>query len=158
MKRNKIIAYKNLTTGAYILNKYFCGGDEDRYRQVTMREYLKHTSSEHIPNKNEAKKLRQIRSKHGLSESEVRGIKKYRKELSDAQKSEGYGRSRYADLYKHILKTILRDLKLPKEHPAVRARLKDELQDRYARSYNGHCWFYKPSVDSIIRSYKRKRK
>lgn len=40
----------------------------------------------HVMNKDEAKEMRRIQSKTGLSEEEVRTHKKYRKMLSDAQK------------------------------------------------------------------------
>jgi len=40
----------------------------------------------HFPNKNESKKLRQIMSETGLTEEKIREDKKYRIELSNAQK------------------------------------------------------------------------
>ena len=67
----------------------------------------------HIPNKNEAKKLRQLMAETGLKEEELRKYKKYRKILSDAQKPEVKKKSN------PILKSITQELKLAKEHPKV---------------------------------------
>ena len=72
----------------------------------------------HMPNKNEAKVLRRIMSESGLSEKEVREHKKYRKELSTAQKPKT-NRQSHLKGYLHILKSVTRELKLPKEHPDV---------------------------------------
>ncbi len=68
----------------------------------------------HIPNKNEARKLRQLMAETGLKEEELRNHKKYRKILSDAQKPEV--KKVKSD---PILKTITQELKLAKEHPKV---------------------------------------
>lgn len=73
----------------------------------------------HVPNKNEAKILRKIMSETGLSEEEVRSHKKYRIELSKAQKKKG-DKSREERRLLSILKSITRELKLPKEHPLVK--------------------------------------
>ena len=72
----------------------------------------------HLPNKNEAKVLRRIMSETGMSEKEVREHKKYRIELSKAQKVKHNPKSHLKG-FQHILKSVTRELKLPKEHPDV---------------------------------------
>lgn len=88
----------------------------------------------HIPNKKEAKLLRSLMSKTGLTEKELRNHKIYRKMLSDAQtadqKSPMWYRSA-ARLRKSaitLMKKITRKLKLPKEHPAVKEEFSREKQ------------------------------
>jgi len=76
----------------------------------------------HLMNKNEAAKLRQIKSETGLSEEEIRKIKKYRKELSDAQDAGEKELSSEENIKKQkakLLKKITKKLKLAKEHPLV---------------------------------------
>ena len=57
---------------------YICGSKGGKIRN---------DNTKHYPNKNEGRVLRQIMASTGLSEEEVRGHKKYRKMLSDAQKT-----------------------------------------------------------------------
>ena len=70
----------------------------------------------HIPNKSEAKLLRKLQAKTGLTEEEVRSRKKYRKMLSQAaKKSEtkhSNGKSKGG-----FEKSITRTTGLPIEHP-----------------------------------------
>ena len=95
---------------------------------------------EHLPNKDEAKMLRKLMAETGLSEIEVRNIKKYRKMLSKAQDAgereltldemrEKYSAS--------IYKTITKRLKLAKEHPLVVAEYKE-----YLKTHRGYLPFY----------------
>lgn len=70
-------------------------------------------ADEHLPNKNEAKMLRKIMSKTGLNEKEVRAIHKYRVQLSAASKAKGL-KSKHKKMLLGILKTISKELKLPK--------------------------------------------
>ena len=74
---------------------------------------------EHVMNSHEATVMRRIQSETGKSEEEVREIKKYRIELSEAQTAQGdpiRGDLRRAKL---ILKQITRRLKLAIGHPDV---------------------------------------
>lgn len=74
----------------------------------------------HIPNKNEAALLRKLKASTGLSEDEIRSHKKYRIQLSGAQKTGTIQkRSPKQKEMDRIMKTVTRELKLPKEHPAV---------------------------------------
>lgn len=73
----------------------------------------------HVPNKNEATLLRKIMSKYGLTEKEVREIKKYRVMLSDTQKVKTAKLSDDEKEKKYLMKLITRKYKLAKEHPVV---------------------------------------
>lgn len=55
--------------------------NKDKRREVK----LSLPNGVHLMNKNEAKVMRQLKKKTGLSEEEIREVKKYRKMLSDAQ-------------------------------------------------------------------------
>ena len=72
----------------------------------------------HVPNKKEAKVLRRLKAETGLSEEELRKEKKYRVELSDAQKVKP-GKTECQKRALSILKGVTRELKLAKEHPLV---------------------------------------
>ena len=98
------------------------GWDDGYYSCTVINEY-KHQRAPfegHYPNKNEAKVLRRIMAQTGLTEKEVRGIKKYRRMLAEAGKTKELG---YMDKAikeaKRLLKHVTQDMKLPKEHPSV---------------------------------------
>ena len=88
----------------------------------------------HIPNKNEAKLLRKLMSETGLSEKELREHKVYRKMLSDEQKKKG-DTTKTQKLFNSILKQVLRELKLPKEHPDVLVRFNEVLKERKNKTH-----------------------
>ena len=88
------------------------------YRR-TMAKYIYKNPGVHVPNKNEAKTLRKLMSKTGLTEEEIRLEKKYRVMLADARIK---GTLKNTDTKQHkrlkrLLKVTTRKLKLPKEHP-----------------------------------------
>lgn len=91
-----------------------------------------HAGDKHIPNKNEAKVLRRLMSETGQTEEQLRRCKKFRKLLSDAQKRQGNKTQDERDLI-NLLKGVLRDLKLPKEHPAVLEEFKKRIQQLFDR-------------------------
>lgn len=101
---------------------HLCDNGEEEHRRHTDPQRLRIKKSlpkdVHMPNKNESKVLRRIMSETGLSEKEVREHKKYRKELSTAQKVKDNPKSHLKG-YLYILKQVTRELKLPKEHPDV---------------------------------------
>ncbi len=74
----------------------------------------------HINNKNEGKLLRKLMNQTGMSENDLRNIKKYRKLLSNAQKigeiSNTHKRIKYIN---NLVKGVTKELKLAKEHPLV---------------------------------------
>jgi len=93
----------------------------------------------HVPNKKEAKVLRKIMSETGLSEEEVRSHKKYRVQLSDAQKEKG-DKTKYQRECIRILKTVTRELKLPKEHPDVKNMYLEKIDERRKSGFGS--WYF----------------
>lgn len=74
--------------------------------------------TKHYPNADESKVLRRIMAETGLTEEEVRGEKKYRKELSVAQKLGQKAKRSGAEKWcHHIIKLACRETQLAKEHP-----------------------------------------
>ncbi len=106
----------------------------------TKRDIIKSTAPKgvHIPNKNEAKLLRKLKAETGLTEEELRKIKKYRVMLSEAQdKGEKPTENTKTDkekLQENIMKSVTKDLKLAKEHPLVIA----EFNKRWEK----YCYVY----------------
>lgn len=90
----------------------------------------------HIPNKNEAKVLRKLMSKTGLSEKELREHKKYRKVLSEAQKVPKAKRTDKQKALDKIMKSVTRELKLAKEHPAVQAEFDKRVKQANLSPYS----------------------
>ena len=72
----------------------------------------------HIMMKAEAKVMRRLQAETGLSEEEIRKVKKYRVELSEAQTTQE-GPSDGERIAKRLLKVVTRELKLAKAHPDV---------------------------------------
>ena len=83
----------------------------------------------HIPNKNEGKMLRKLMSENGMTEEEVRGIKKYRILLANASKK---GEKLKGDVWynnnkKKFWKVVTKKTGLPKEHPLSKYVYNKEL-------------------------------
>ena len=120
----------------------------------------------HIPNKNEAKLLRKLMSQTGLSEKELREHKVYRKMLSKEQKKKG-DTSKTQKLFNSILKQVLRELKLPKEHPDVLIRFNEIFKERKNKiDYNRYSYYgcifvsdkiSKVQFDYLSKKYKKKK-
>jgi len=113
--------------------------EDDNYLDTTFQRYGRRAKllappGVHVPNKNEAKMLRKLKSQTGLTESELREEKKYRKMLSDAQQRKG-SKTAKDRAYRDLLKKITRELKLPKEHPEVTKALTKIWNEKY-RTYN----------------------
>lgn len=110
----------------------------------------------HIRNKNEGEVLRKIMSNTHLNEDEVLNIKKYRCELSNAQKKQG-GKTRDIRNGISLLKLILKECKLPKEHPEVKRLFFEQADSR--RRYD--IWWmdqgYKSMFNTILKYYKNKK-
>lgn len=101
----------------------------------------------HIPNSNEGKLLRKIMSETGLTEIEIRQRKIYRKQLADVRKA---GETPKTSLNedekqaKRFLKMVLRELKLPKEHPKVQEALIKKIEELNLRG-----WYYKINIQNV---------
>lgn len=110
--------------------------------------------TKHYPNKNEAKLLRQLKVKTGLSEVEIRTNKEYRKMLSVAQKEgENAIRSSETKRYRHLIKMACRETKLAKEHPEtikVLQRLLDGCGFRSLRLIGDMS-----KAENVVRNYSK---
>lgn len=115
--------------------------DENGYDYGSNPSYIRYKKrfakpGQHIPNKNEASLLRRLQAQTGLSEVELRSHKKYRKMLSEEQKKKGT-KTKYERRALILLKSVLRELKLPKEHPKVLEAVKIKLNKREWPNYYG---------------------
>lgn len=92
----------------------YYGGDIPRSR----RKLACMLNGKHFVNKNEAKALRKLKQKTGLTEEQIRLDTDYRKILSSAQdKGEQSTLNRKEKVEKRVMKKITIELKLAKEHP-----------------------------------------
>ena len=82
---------------------------------------------EHIPNKEESKKLRQLMAKHNKSEKEIRSIPKFRKILAEAQRSSEKNESDDNKNKEKILKKIRSKTGLPNQHPLSKLELNKHI-------------------------------
>ncbi len=90
----------------------------------------------HQMNSDESRLLRKLMSETGMSEKEIRAIKKYRKLLSDAQKSGEIQKSTERQKYiKMVMKIATKELKLAKEHPLVIERFNQLMDERRKSPY-----------------------
>lgn len=93
-------------------------------------EKIRKDNTKHYPNKDEAKELRKIMRSTGLSEKEVREDKKYRKMLSDAQKSGQKSKHTLQEKWCYMIaKKACRTTGLPREHPETIKALNELLVD-----------------------------
>ena len=109
---------------------------------------IRNDSSKHYPNKDEAKELRRIMKSTGLSEEEIRKVKKYCIQLSDAQKSGQKSKHTPEEKWCHMIaKKACRITGLPREHPETIRVLNGLLQEAskgggyYGRS---RTWMWSP--------------
>ena len=94
----------------------------------------------HIPNKDEGKLLRKLMSKNGMSEKEVRSIKKYRKLLSDASKKGREYNHRYwrnNNSGNVFWKRVTKKTGLVREHPVSKY-----VYNLLLKTYVGYSWVY----------------
>jgi hypothetical protein len=86
-------------------------------------------SGPHAPNKNESHVMRRLMSQTGLTEEQLREHKKYRQILAQESRRQGDKTQTVREVLR-IRKRILRELMLPKEHPAVKERFISDVQSR----------------------------
>jgi len=90
--------------------------------------------SKHYPNKDEAAVLRKIKSDTGLSEEEIRSIKKYRVMLSEAQKrGEKPKRHPVEVFWQRLIKEACQETGLVPQHPDTLAALEIIIERYYGR-------------------------
>lgn len=91
----------------------------------------------HHPNKDEAALLRKLKSETGLSEEEIRCIKKYRVMLSEAQKSGQ--KPKYNSLeqkfYQSLIKDACKDTGLVPQHPDTLITLQCLIDQQFQRGW-----------------------
>jgi len=86
----------------------------------------------HISNKDESKLLRKLMNETSLSEVEIRGIKKYRIMLSDAQKQSQIRKySRDVKWCRNMIKIACRKTSLVPQHPETIKVLQEVLNNYY---------------------------
>jgi len=96
---------------------------------------------EHIMNKDEAKVMRRLKNETGLTEKEIRKIRKYRVMLSEAQ-TEGT-KAKCTELKKardEVMKLVCQELKFAKEHPDVKKAYVEEWERRRQRNRLRFCF------------------
>jgi hypothetical protein len=109
---------------------------DEPFRELhSFRRHISHNAP-HAPNKNEAHVLRRIMSQTGLTEEQVRSHRKYRQELSQAQKVAAGNPDRRAELKaKRLARYFANRLHLPVWHADVQAALTLELERRATRKW-----------------------
>jgi len=133
-------------------NMSFYEDDDDYYcRTYTTARKVKKIANDptkHYPNKDEATELRKIMASTGLSEEEIRADKKYRKQLSDAQKRGEKAKHTPQEKWCHLIaKKACRTTGLPREHPETIKVLNELLLE--AKNGGGwygrrHVWIWSP--------------
>lgn len=109
--------------------------------------------TKHYPSKNEAHVLRQIMSKTGLTEDEVRSDIKYRRILAEAQKdNQKAKRSKTEKFFNNLIKKACRQTKLAKEHPITIEALQKIIDNTYNSCYlPWYIWrSSKPSAYQLV--------
>lgn len=93
----------------------------------------------HFMNKNESKLLRKLKKQTGLSEPEIRAIKKYRVMLSTAQKQGTKSKTTVQEkrrrYFNSMKNAISKELNLPVWHPEVEIKFKADLDYRKRLGY-----------------------
>ena len=116
---------------------------------------IAHDSTKHYPNKDEARLIRKIKADTGLSEKEIREHKKYRKILSEVQKSGQKAKhSEVEKFYGKLIKRACQETKLAKEHPKTIMFLDVLIEEQFNKG-----WHYpnvaKISANKAVKHYKK---
>lgn len=102
---------------------------------------IKHDNTKHYPNKDEASLLRNIMRKTGLSEEQIRSNAKYRKMLSEAQKSSQKSKfdTKEEKFYKDLIKRACKETGLVPQHPDTLVVLQTLIKQEFSRYKS---WFH----------------
>ena len=118
---------------------------------------IQHDNTKHYPNKDEASLLRKLMTETGLSEKEVRDIKKYRIMLSDAQKlGQKPKRSEANKHYQNMIKDACKQTGLVPQHPDTLKILNEMLQNGGSKYWYRKRWWMissNPTAKTIVRDY-----
>jgi hypothetical protein len=119
-------------------------------------EKIRHDSSKHYPNKNEAQELRKIMASTGLSEEEIRQDPKYRKMLSEAQKAgQKAKRTEIEKFYQDLIKEACKKTGLAPQHPETLKILDEIIKERQGRSWGRRFFLHQnlKSAETIVKQY-----
>ena len=118
---------------------------------------IENDPTKHYPNKNESALLRRIKSETGLSEEEIREVKKYRKMLAEASKSSEKSLTSAAEkYYKNCIKDACKITGLVPQHPKTLEELDKILYNSKNRYMPWHIYFDNESANSVVRKYAKK--
>lgn len=129
----------------------------DHYKTFSKKSNkIQKDNTKHYPNKDEASLLRKIITETGLSEEEVRDIKKYRVMLSDAQKQgQKPKRSEAKKHYQNMIKDACKQTGLVPQHPDTLKVLDEMLASGSKYGYRRRWWMISsnPTAKTIVRDY-----
>lgn len=138
-------------------DEYYCSDVPEINGKKAMK--IREDSSKHYPNKDEAKELRKIMSSTGLTEEEVRKDKKYRKQLSDAQKSgQKLKTAEDVKFYRDLIKTACKKTGLTPQHPETLKALNEIIKERQGKSWGRRFFLYQniKTAEKIVKEYAKK--
>jgi dihydroxyacid dehydratase/phosphogluconate dehydratase len=122
-------------------------------------ENIRRDSSKHYPNKDEAAELRKIMTETGLTEKEVRAEKKYRIQLSEAQKKGEKAKSTEIErFYKNLIKSACKKTGKVPQHPDTIAVIDEIIKERSGQSW-GRRWYLLEHLTtgaSVVKNYAKK--
>lgn len=106
----------------------------------------------HLPNSGEAKKLRQIMAETGLTEEQIRKVKKYRQQLAKAANVNPKPRMHPLDRkWKNIVSTFTRKHNLAPGHPTIIAELR-----QWVDTYSPNDADFMPRINALESANKKK--
>jgi len=130
--------------------------DSRTYTTARKVKKIANDPTKHYPNKDEAQELRKIMSSTGLNEEEVRADKKYRKQLSEAQKAgQKAKRTEAENFYHKIIKEACKITGLAPQHPDTLDALDIIIKEREGRSWGRRFFLYHnlKSAKTIVKQY-----
>ena len=104
----------------------------------------------HLPNKNEGSCLRNLQRLTGMTEKEIRKIKKYRILLAQARSKGVKPKRTKEEKFEHkINKYLCKKFELPKEHPTIVKYFK-LIKDNYLFDFKNKNYYYLCRSDYYI--------
>jgi hypothetical protein len=129
----------------------------DRYQSKKGRK-IAYNPLKHISNKDEAKALRRIMSRTGMSEEQIRLHPKFRKELSEIQKDGQIAKkSETEKFYQELIKEACKKTGLVPQHPDTLKVLNEIIKERSGRSWGKRFFTYRhlSTAESIVKYYSK---
>ena len=142
--------------GFYEDDEDYYADNSRTYTTERKRKKILNDPTKHYPNKDEASLLRKIMASTGLGEKEIREDKKYRKMLSDAQKTgQKAKRTEVEKFYQDLIKEACKKTGLAPQHPDTLKALQEVIEYRRGRSW-GRRFFLMQNIQSaekIVKQY-----